>query len=301
MDRMTELEVFVAVVDQGGFTDAANKLRMSKSAVSKHIAALEARLSVTLLNRTTRRVSPTEVGLAFYEKSKGILENTRDAELMVQAQQSAPTGTLKISAPTEFGDNQLASALVPFLTEYPEVRVRMELDNRYVDIMAEEFDLAVRIGDLADSSLKARKIAMMKVGIVGSAAYFEKHGRPTKVDDLSDHKLLQYVSKNTDGFWRVPSPTGEIRQFAANSGLASNNGNSLLSAAKAGLGLAILPCFSYAKAVEKGCLEKVLSDLPFPEIGIHLVYPPANYTQPKLRVFIDFLADHFKGKGLENW
>lgn len=301
MDRMTEMEVFVAIVDQGGFTGAANKLRMSKSAVSKHIAALEARLGVTLLNRTTRRVSLTDIGLSYYEKSLRALETVRDADLMVTSMQSAPQGTLRMSAASEFGSDQLVGALTPFLKQYPDVNIRMTLDNRIVDILAEDFDLAIRVGNLTDSSLKARKIATTQLAIVGSCEYFKTNGRPESIDDLAHHQLLHYSTDKTNNFWRVPAQSGEERQFRANSSLTVNDGRSLLTAAKAGLGLAYLPCFTYAQAVHEGRLQKVLTKLKMPILGVYVVYPPADYTQPKLRTFIDFMVDHFKGKGNEVW
>ena len=158
MDRLTEMQVFNAVVDNTGFTGAANKLGISKSAVSKHITSLEARLGVTLLNRTTRRVSPTEIGLAYYHKSINVLESAQEADLMVKAMQSEPMGTLRITAANDFGTIQLVHAVSEFLTEYNEVSVNMVLDNRFVDLMAEGFDVAIRIGELADSSLMAKKI-----------------------------------------------------------------------------------------------------------------------------------------------
>ena len=159
MDRLTEMEAFVQVVDQGGFTDAARKMGLSKSAVSKHVSALEARLAVRLLNRTTRRVSPTEVGLAYYDRARQVLTWAVEADSMVTAMQATPKGSLRISAPINFGISQVSPAVANFLCAYTEVDVDMVLDDRFVELIAEGFDVAIRIGTLADSSLKARKLA----------------------------------------------------------------------------------------------------------------------------------------------
>ena len=157
MDRLTEMEAFVRVVDHGGFTDAARKMGLSKSAVSKHVSALEARLAVRLLNRTTRRVSPTEVGLAYYDRARSVLAEAEEADSMVTAMQATPKGSLRVSAPVSFGVTQVAPAVARFLCAYTEVDVNMVLDDRFVELLAEGFDVAIRIGNLADSSLKAQQ------------------------------------------------------------------------------------------------------------------------------------------------
>ena len=159
MDRLTEMEAFVQVVDHGGFTDAARKMGLSKSAVSKHVSALEARLAVRLLNRTTRRVSPTEVGLAYYDRARLVLTGAAEADSMVTAMQATPKGSLRVSAPVNFGISQVSPAVARFLCAYPEVDINMVLDDRFVELVAEGFDVAIRIGTLADSSLKASKLA----------------------------------------------------------------------------------------------------------------------------------------------
>ena len=160
MDRLTEMEAFATVVDQGGFTDAAKKMGISKSAVSKHVSALEARLGARLLNRTTRRVSPTEIGLAYYDRARRVLNDAGEADALVTSMQSAPSGLLRISVATDFGVNLLSPILGDFLLEYPEITVNMVLNNRYVELISEGFDLAIRVGELEDSlrvpSAKAR-------------------------------------------------------------------------------------------------------------------------------------------------
>ncbi|MEC8292443.1 MAG: LysR family transcriptional regulator, partial [Pseudomonadota bacterium] len=158
MDRLTEMEAFATVVDQGGFTDAARKMGISKSAVSKHVSSLEHRLGARLLNRTTRRVSPTEIGLAYYDRARRVLNDAGEADALVTSMQSAPSGLLRISVATDFGVNHLSPILGEFLSDFPEINVNMVLNNRYVELISEGFDMAIRIGELEDSTLRARKL-----------------------------------------------------------------------------------------------------------------------------------------------
>ena len=243
MDRLTEMEAFATVVDQGGFTDAARKLGISKSAVSKHVSSLEARLGARLLNRTTRRVSPTEIGLAYYDRALRVLNDAGEADALVSAMQSAPPGLLRISVATDFGVNHLSPVLGQFLEEFPDITVNMVLNNRYVELISEGFDMAVRIGELEDSTLRARKLAETTRRMVASPAYLEKYGRPARIDDLNEHKLLHYSSQAGGAVWKLTAPSGEKRQIRTAGGLSVNDGQSLLNAAISGLGIAYLHSF----------------------------------------------------------
>ncbi len=301
MDRLMELEAFTKVVDNSGFTDAAKKLGVSKSAVSKHISSLEARLGARLLNRTTRRVSPTEIGLAYYDKAKQVLVDAIEADAMVSSMQIAPRGSLRLAASPDFGGNHLSSALGDFLGLYSDVSVDMVLSNRNLDPVADSFDLVIRVGQQQDSSIMAKKLASTRMQIIGSPAYFEKYGVPTRIDDLNQHSLLHYSNQPSGSVWRLQSPTGEKRTVRASGNLTANDGHSLLQAAEAGLGIAYLPCFLHQNALESGRLISVLTDLPEQSQNIYAMYPHGQYTQPKLRAFLDFLAEHFKGKGMGVW
>lgn len=301
MDRLAEMEAFVQVVDQGGFTDAARKLGISKSAVSKHIAALENRLAVRLLNRTTRRVSPTEIGLAYYDRAKTVLKEATDADDMVTAMQSAPRGALRVSAPVSFGITHLSAAVTRFLEAYPDVEINLVLDDRFVEIVAEGFDLAVRIGNLPDSSLRARRLAESRMILVASPGYVATHGAPRSFEELSEHKLLHYSNLSTGNVWRLRTTRGHERQIRVGGRLTANNGEALRRAAEAGLGIGLQPAFIIGDAIRTGRLVEILPDHPLETIGIHAVYPPGRFIQPKLRVFIDFLAEHFRGMGPDNW
>ncbi len=301
MDRLTEMEAFATVVDQGGFTDAARKMGISKSAVSKHVSSLETRLGARLLNRTTRRVSPTEIGLAYYDRARRVLNDAGEADALVSSMQSAPSGLLRISVATDFGVNHMSPILGDFLADFPDITVNMVLNNRYVELISEGFDLAIRIGEMEDSSLRARKLTETTKRLIAAPGYFEQYGRPEKIDDLNEHKLLHYSNQSAGNVWKLTAPSGEKRQVRTQGWLTVNDGQSLLNACVSGLGIAYLPSFLYADALEAGLVEEAMPGLPTEAQGIYAVYPPGRYTQPKVRTFIDFLVEAFKEKGPETW
>jgi DNA-binding transcriptional LysR family regulator len=302
MDRLAEMEAFVQVVDDGGFTEAGRKLGLSKSAVSKHVSALEARLAVRLLTRTTRRVSPTEVGLAYYDRARAVLAQAEAADSMVTAMQASPKGTLRVSAPVAFGVGQVAPAVAAFLCAYTDVEVQMVLEDRFVELVAEGYDVAVRIGGaLADSSLRARRLAETRGVVVASPAYLAEKGAPGGIEDLSAHRLLHYSHLSTGNYWRLRGRSGEERQVRVGGRLTVNNGEALMKAAEAGLGIAMVPDFMLRGAIAAGRLVELLPDRPADILGIHAVYPEGRFQQPKLRAFIDFLVEHFRGRGPGSW
>lgn len=301
MDRLTEMEAFATVVDQGGFTDAARKMGISKSAVSKHVSALEARLGARLLNRTTRRVSPTEIGLAYYDRARRVLNDAGEADALVTSMQSAPSGLLRISVATDFGVNHISPVLSDFLTEYPEITVNMVLNTRYVELISEGFDMAIRIGEQEDSSLRARRLCETSQRMIAAPGYLQKYGRPQQLEDLNEHKLLHYSSQSAGNVWKITTASGEKRQIRSNGWLTVNDGQSLLNAAISGLGIALLPSFLYADALRQGLVEDVMPALPGETLGIYAVYPPGRFTQPKVRAFIDFLVQTYAEKGPDSW
>lgn len=301
MDRLAEMEAFATVVDQGGFTDAARKLGISKSAVSKHVSALESRLGARLLNRTTRRVSPTEIGLIYYDRARRVLNDAGEADSLVLAMQSAPSGVLRMSVATDFGTALLTPILDEFLNQYPEISVSMVLKNSYVELISEGFDLAVRLGEMEDSSLRARKITEATLRLIAAPAYFARHGRPARIDELADHRLLHYSNQASANVWKIRTPSGELRQVRGSGWLTVNDGKALLDAAIKGLGIAYLPSYLYHRALAQGLVEDVIPDLPPTTQSIHAVYPPGRFTQPKVRAFIDFLIERFADKGPDVW
>lgn len=301
MDRLTEMEAFATVVDQGGFTDAARKMGISKSAVSKHVSSLESRLGARLLNRTTRRVSPTEIGLAYYDRARRVLNDAGEADALVSSMQSAPSGLLRISVATDFGVNHMSPILGDFLVDYPDITVNMVLNNRFVELISEGFDLAIRIGEMEDSSLRARKLTDTTKRLIAAPGYFNQFGRPEKIDDLNEHKLLHYSNQSAGNVWKLTAPSGEKRQVRTQGWLTVNDGQSLLNACVSGLGIAYLPSFLYADALKQGLVEEAMPELPSETQGIYAVYPPGRYTQPKVRTFIDLLVEAFKEKGPDTW
>lgn len=301
MDRLSEMEAFVQVVDCGGFTDAARKLGVSKSAVSKSVSSLEGRLGVRLLTRTTRRVSPTDLGLAYYDRSRTVLKDAADADEMVTSMQASPRGSLRVSVPVSFGVKHVSRAIAGFLCEYPDVSVNMVLDDRFVELVAEGFDLAIRIGVLEDSSLRARKLATARMRLVASEDYVRRHGRPGSIDDLSEHTLLHYSNLATGNFWRLRPASGDERQIRVGGRLTANNGEALMTAVEAGLGIVMVPSFiAGGDLAARGLVELLPEAVPEP-LGIFAVYPEGPFPQPKLRAFIDYLVEHFRDAGPDDW
>ncbi|MCC5992741.1 MAG: LysR family transcriptional regulator [Rhodobacteraceae bacterium] len=301
MDRLTEMEAFATVVDQGGFTDAARKMGISKSAVSKHVSALEARLGARLLNRTTRRVSPTDIGLAYYDRARRVLNDAGEADSLVASMQAAPSGILRIAVPTDFGATHVSPVLGEFLNRYPDISVNMVLKNRYVELISEGFDLAIRMGEMEDSSLRARKICETTQRLIAAPSYLAQHGRPARIDDLNDHRLLYYSHNAASSVWKITAPSGEVRQVRSATWFSVNDGQSLLNAAINGLGIAYLPSFLYAPALRSGAVEDVIPELPQDVQGMHALYPSGRFTQPKVRALIDFLVEKFASRSAHDW
>ncbi|MFC3616169.1 LysR family transcriptional regulator [Lutimaribacter marinistellae] len=298
MDRFTEMESVASVVDHGGFTDAAKKLGVSKSYVSKHVANLEARLGARLLNRTTRKVSPTEIGMAYYERARRVLNDAGDADAMVSAMQSAPAGILRIAVDTDFGVSRVVPILPEFLDAFPQIQTDLVLKNRHVELISEGFDMAIRCGDLEDSTLRGRKIATFSKRLIAAPSYLERHGYPQRIGDLNDHKLLNYSNRGMSCVWKIPISSGQTREVRVPGWLSVNDGQSLLRAAIAGLGIAYLPSFLYANAMKQGLVVDVMPILPVESQSVFAVYPPGRFTPPNVRALIDFLVHKF-GKGAE--
>lgn len=295
MDRLTEMEAFATVVDQGGFTDAAKKMGISKSAVSKHVSSLEARLGAQLLNRTTRRVSPTEIGLTYYDRALSILNDAGEADAMVNAMHTEPQGTLRISVATDFGVMHMTPVLAGFLAEYPEVTINMVLSNRHVELISEVFDLAVRVGPVTDGSLVAHKLTQTVKRLVAAPSYLARWGWPVKIDDLSDHQLLRASSQGTRQFWSIKAPSGEMREIRTEGRLVVNDSQSLLAAVIAGTGIAYLPDYIYHGAMRNDQVVDVIPDLPAMTQDISAVYPRGRFEQPKVRAFVEHLVGAFAG------
>jgi DNA-binding transcriptional LysR family regulator len=293
LEHLTGMAIFAHVVEEGGFSRAAQTLGMSKSAVSKQVSRLEDRLGVRLLNRTTRRLSLTEAGAAFYEGCRQLVSDAEAAQAAVSHLASAPRGTLRINAPMSFGQLHVAPALPEFLLRYPELSVDLQLNDRTVDLVEEGFDMAVRIGELPDSSLIAKRLAPMRRATAAAPSYLEKHGRPRHPRDLTDHQCLIYSYLAWGREWRFDGPDGEVR-VPVTGRLEINNGDALLAAARGGAGVVMQPTFLIADDLRAGRLEQVLPDWCRAQRGaIYAVFPASRNLSPKVRVFVDFLAERF--------
>lgn len=292
LDSLSGMAVFAKVVEARSFTAAAAELGMSKSAVSKQISRLEDRLGARLLNRTTRRLSLTETGAAFYDRCARVVAEAQEAELAVTNLQSEPRGTLRVNAPMSFGHLHIAPAIPDFLTRYPEVRVDMTMNDRFVDLIDEGFDVAIRIARLTDSSLIARRLAPDRRVLCGAPAYFAKHGEPRTPDDLATHNCLSYAYVSDTDQWQFIDGEG-TRAVSVRGNLRANNGDAIRQALLAGLGVAVLPAFIVGPDVQAGRLKEVLSDYLPNRASVYAVYPHSRHLSAKVRVFVDFLADRF--------
>ncbi|MGD9767774.1 MAG: LysR substrate-binding domain-containing protein [Pseudolabrys sp.] len=297
LDRVTGMQVFVRVVSLGSFSAAARSLGLSQTMVTKHIAALEERLGVTLLHRTTRRLNLTEAGRRYLQSSERILAEIEEAETLAVADRVEPRGTLRINVPLAFGMREIAPILPRFAARHPKLTVDLGLADRMVDLIEERWDLAIRIGRMADSSLVARKLAPLRLMVCASPAYLQEHGTPKTVDDLRRHSCLGYTLSaatsadrwlfGKDGKMSVPI-SGRFR---------ADNGDALRLAALEGLGLIYQPTFLLADDLRAGRLRAVTLDKPSVTFdGVFAVYPAERHPPAKVRACIDFLVEAFRGE-----
>lgn len=289
MDRLVWMESFVRVVELGSFAEAARRGGVSRAAISKYMDALEAHLGVRLLNRTTRRLNLTVEGEIYFQRCRRILEEVVEAEQEVTHLHAAPKGLLRVTAPISFGTRHLAALVVEFLTLHPEIELDLVLNDRFVDLVEEGFDVAVRIGNLRDSSLIARRLASTRLVLCAAPAYLVRHGVPLVPEDLSRHVCLLYSLTTSPGLWRFRLQ-GEESSVRVQGILHANNGEALHAAARAGLGVALLPGFLVTEDLEQGLLVPLLSDYTLPVLGIHAVCPSSRHMSVKVRRFMDFLV-----------
>jgi DNA-binding transcriptional LysR family regulator len=287
------LTTFVAVVEAGGFTRAAERLETTPGAVSRRVAALEQRLGLRLLNRTTRQLNLTEAGEHYYRDVAAILQALSDAEDRVSHLSEAPAGELRVAAPMSFGVSALASLLPEFHARYPDLRLTLDLDDRMVDLVASGADLALRIGPLTDSSLVARRLAELDRVCCAAPGYLARRGRPDSPADLSGHACLRYSNIGSREEWtlhRLDDAT--VTDTVEVSGpLCANNGDLLRRAAVAGMGLCFLPRFIIEDELRSGRLETVLSEWGAPPLTLSALWPSRRFVPAKVRAFVDFLAE----------
>jgi DNA-binding transcriptional LysR family regulator len=291
MDRLTSLTAFVQVVDNGGFSAAGRKLNMSTTMVSNHIQALEERLGVRLLNRTTRKVSVTEVGRAYYDRATQILNDLEQAGDIASAQQSTPRGTLRVHTATHM--IPFASPVVAeFLATYPEVKVDLRMGEANVDLIEEGFDVALRMTPPPDSSLIVRKLATWRHVLCCSHSYLEKHARPEQLAELADHNCIRHLMYPFGDEWQFVDRKGTPASVRVAGRLVSNSAETLRIAALHGVGVCLAAGFLVHDDLEAGRLVRLLPEYRPVELSMNAVYPHRHHLSAKVRTFIDMLANH---------
>ena len=294
MDHFAAMEAYVRVVEAGGLSAAGRALGLAPSSVSRRIAELEDSLGVTLLHRTTRKLSLTEAGEIYFERARDIVRSVEEANLAISAGRGDPSGTLRLTAPASIASRHIAPAVSAFQTQHPGLRVAMGVTDRMVDIVEEGLDVAIRIGRLEDSSLIARKVGIARRMLCASPAYLERAGRPEHPEQLSEHACLTLRTHPGSNPWRFADGDSSI-YVRASGPFFSDDGETLVSAACAGLGVVLMPEWLVGSAVSTGRLVEVLPEYaPDPaRTPLYGVYAPATYTPPKVRAFVDFLAGRF--------
>jgi DNA-binding transcriptional LysR family regulator len=299
MDRIDAMQAFVAVADLQGFAPAARKLRLSPSAVTRLIAALEERLGARLLQRTTRSVALTDAGTRFLERARRILADVEEAELAAEGERTRPSGRLVVSAPLGFGRLHVSPVMSAYLQLYAEVSAELRLEDRIVNLVEDGVDLAVRIGLLADSSLVARHVGEMRRIVVASPAYLKRHGEPKRPAEIAGHQSIQFGANSATGEWRFAEAGREIRLDIAPR-FSCNVADAAIQYAEQGGGLTRVLAYQAAEAIKAGRLRIVLAQFEPPPLPIHLVYPTSRLLSAKVRAFIDLVKEisdwHFGGR-----
>ena len=294
--RLPDLEawaIFASVVEHRSFSAAADAIGTSKATISKAITRLEARLGQSLFHRTSRRLTLTESGTALAEHARRILADAQAAEEAAHDAATAPAGLIRMTAPTTLGMVQLAPMLADFLHDHPGIEIDLQLSDTKVDIVAEGIDVALRIANLPDSSLRARRLGPIRTFVVAAPGYLDRRGRPTHPAQLGEHACFAYT--NVSGPWRFTNAHGEEAALRPSGPMRSNSGDAMLPALRAGLGIALLPDFIVGEDVARGTLEVILSDWSVPAIALHLMTPPSNLRPARVETLIAFLTERFRG------
>lgn len=297
MSLFDDMTVFVQAVEAGSFSGAAQRLGIAKSIVSRRIGALEARLGTSLFHRSTRRLSLTETGLAYVERARRILADVAEADDIARRLQGELKGKLRVAAPMSFGARHLSPAISQFLSAHRHLDIDLDLNDRRVDLVSEGYDLAIRIGKLADSSLVARTLAPCRHVACASPAYLAERGVPLTPSDLAvqNHDCLVYSNRAASEQWRFRVGGDWKEAPAMPRRLGVNNGEVLRDGAVAGLGLVVLPTFVVGDDIATGALRVVLGDYEFFDPSIHAVWPPNRQLSAKVRALVDFLSERFGG------
>ncbi|CAG9001663.1 MAG: HTH-type transcriptional regulator DmlR [Candidatus Celerinatantimonas neptuna] len=291
MGQLEEMRVFVRIIEAGSISGAALQLNMAKSMVSRRLTQLEERLLTTLIQRTTRKLTLTDAGQRYYHRCVGIIDEIDSLDQHAQQTNSLVCGPLHMAAPATFATLHLTNAIDDFLTLYPDIRLRMSLADSQHQLVEQGIDLALRIADLEDSTLKARRLTTIHFALVGSPDYLSKRGKPFNPDDLREHRILHYSHRSNQTWVFRQNERTEVIHYQPY--LSADNGEILNDLAIAGKGLALLPTFICWKAISCGQLEMVLPDYQLEQLGAWLVYPDTRFQLYRTRVLIDFLLERF--------
>jgi DNA-binding transcriptional LysR family regulator len=289
MDKLNAISVFCKVIETQSFTQAANQQNISVAMASKLVSQLEEHLKTRLLQRTTRKIVPTEAGMLYYQRCQAILLDLSEADSSISNMATSLQGNLLISVPRDFGLLYISPNLPKFIELHPNLHIEIEFEDKRVDLVAEGYDLALRIGYMQDSSLVARKISNSPMHFVASPSYLESRGTPLTPDDLEYHQGLLYKSSLNQVHWQS-TKANQIQRYKIQSKVVSNNGMALLEMTKAGLGISNSPNFFVKDALASGELVEILSEYKQKPLDIYVVYPNRRHLPAKVRAFIEFLA-----------
>lgn len=290
MDKFQEMSAFAAVVDAGSFVRAADALGLSKTAVSRLVSELEARLGARLLHRTTRKLSLTEAGEVFHDRCRQLLDGVAEAEAELTSHTGEVIGRLKVNVPFSFGLLHLAPLWPDFMARHPRVVLDVTLSDRFVDLVDEGYDLAVRIARLPASSLVSRQLTTTRMILCASPQYLREHGAPEQPEDLAEHAVITYTLMATGEQWELQGPDGPV-SVKVSPRMRTNNGDTCCAAALHHQGIIFQPSFMVAEHLAAGALVQVLPDYRSADVGVYAVYPTRKHLTPKVRALIDFLAE----------
>jgi DNA-binding transcriptional LysR family regulator len=299
MDTVTGLRLFIRVVETGSFSKASADLGITQPTATKAVAAIEKRLGARLLHRSTRGVTPTEVGTLYYEKCKAITHEIEAADNLATLMQSGVGGTLRVSTSVAFGRRVLVPLAIRYMREHPSLTVDLSFDDRYVNMVEQGIDLALRMGRLADSTLGSRYLGHNPWLMVAAPAYLKAHGTPKAPKELSQHACLIYSTVQGDDRWMLTGPDGNEQVVPVRGPLRSNNLSAVLAAVREGLGIAILPCYVARESVADGAVKPILERHTLPAQEIHAVYPSPKLVPGKVSAFIEHLRGALEGSWWE--
>lgn len=293
MDRLQAIRLFVRVVDLGSFSKAAADLGIGQPSATKQVAHMERQLGARLLHRSTHGVAPTEIGALYYEKCKLIVHHLEEADSVAALQQSQVQGGLRISTSVAFGRRVLAPLVMRFMEQHPLLQVELTVDDRYVNLVEQGIDVAIRMGRLADSTLGARYLGTSPWVVVAAPEYLQRRGTPAQPSELAAHDALVYTTVQGDARWQFTAPDGQPVVVPVRGFLRSNNLSTLLAAARKGMGVAVLPWYVAHPSVQAGAVRPLLQEWTLPAQEIHAVYPSPNLVPAKVRSFVAWLEGRF--------